>query len=183
VALLAGAGLAYQAQAMAGMVPGDTVVVVGDAGPAALPLRLLVAGGLRPLGLGGRPPLPEGVESCDELPAFSELPSSRCHLLDLQPSAASVARWLPLAAGCLSISLLGPTAPSLSIEPSAVLCGQASLRCVRDLHPHLVLDVAALVTSNRVSLEGALEVSPRAEAAPVLRQHRAGRAQRWPVVI
>ena len=180
VASIASAGLAYQAQVLAGMSPGDNVLVVGEAGSGALPLRLLSAGGLRPLWLGNGSP-PEAVVQVSELRP-DELPPARYHLIDLHPSAASISSWQALAHRCLTVSLLGPPSHDLTAPLAGLLAGQTCLRWICDLHPHLVLDLAALVVGGRLLVDDVVEVLARADAAAALQSSLTGTSQRWCVV-
>ena len=146
-ALLAAGGPTYQAAVMTGMAPGDTVLVFGHPGPGALPLRLLTGLGLRALYVCPGPApqhLPPEVTVVPAVPPTDDLPSPRCHLLDLAPSSSSLESWGPVAQGCLSCTLLGASPPPALRDCRAILGGQAVLRWVRDIHPHLVLDVVAL---------------------------------------
>jgi hypothetical protein len=186
-ALLAAGGTTYQAIASAGMAPGDTVLVHGPAGPGALPLRVMVACGLRPLWIAQDPAclpadLRETVVTAPDCPPPDNRPSPRSHLLDLAPTRASVAAWRVEATSCLTLTLLGPgPLPDLD-DPGALLGGQAALRWIRDLHPHLVPELAALAHSGRVTVQPwleahGLETFPASHAAFV-----EGSAPAWPVL-
>ena len=182
VALLAAAGLTYQATASAGMAPGDTVLVFGEPGPGALPLRLLVALGLRPFWVTRRPtPVSDGVVVVHDPPAADDLPSPRRHLLDLHPSPASVARWAALARTCLSCTLLGPDDARLDL-PVELLAGQAVLRWIRDLHPHLVAELMAIADSPRSDLSEAIECHGLDDMPEAMTALVAGQG-RWPVLV
>ena len=157
VAVVAAGGPTYQAAAAAGMAPGDVAVVFGSTGPGAIPLRVLSAMGLRTFWVidddpddarGADPSPPAGVEVSTAVPAEANLLGARCHVLDLAPTRQSLQRWEALARGCLSCTLVGaPPPPRVS---TASLGGQATLRWVRDLHPHLALDLVGLCTSGRL---------------------------------
>jgi hypothetical protein len=182
LALVAGAGLPYQAMASAGMVPGDTVAVAGDPGPGDLPLRLLAAAGLRVVQLAGPArALPEGVTRAERL-AQAELPSERCHLIDLAPDAGTLPCWLPAASRLLSATLCGPSR-ELAVDLGSALAGQCALRWIRDLHPHLALDLCAFVVTGRLSLAPVLEIATSvAELAERLVPFQRGELERWPVL-
>lgn len=182
LALLGSAGLAYQAMASAGMVPGDTVAVAGDPGPGALPLRLLAAAGLRVVQLAGPGrALPDGVTRAGQL-VHADLPSARCHLIDLAPDAATLQRWLPAADCLLSATVCGPPR-ELTVDLVAALAGQCALRWIRDLHPHLALDLCAFIVTDRLSLDPVLEVvTSVGELADRLVPFQRGELERWPVL-
>jgi len=184
-ALLAAAGPTYQAVAVSGMAPGDTVLVFGDPGPGALPLRLLAGLGLRPVWVcDASPPLPlpPDVLVTTTLPPPEELPSPRRHLLDLTPSPGSLERWAPAAGTCVSCTLVGPTAPTTLPRLDQILAGEAVLRRARDLHPHLALDLAALVSADRVDMTGTVELHDLESIAPALSALARGGGERWPVL-
>jgi D-arabinose 1-dehydrogenase-like Zn-dependent alcohol dehydrogenase len=180
VALVAAAGPTYQAVASAGMSPGDAVVVLGDTGPGALPLRLLVELGLRPLWITTERPAPAGVMRLDALPDLEELPTARCHLIDLEPTFASLQRWLPFVGRCLSCTLAGPGLQAIEAELALLLAGQVAVRWTRDLHPHLALDVAAV--AGRLDLAPAVECVSFDAFPGAFRALRQRSAARWPVL-
>jgi len=158
VALVAAAGLTYQATASAGMVPGDTVYVVGEPGPGALPLRILVALGLCPVWIGGEGEPPDGVLKAEGAGDLPEVSSPRGHTVCLSASDHDLEQALTLAARCLTITYALPSLPAEAAAPlDGLLAGAATARWIRHLHPHLVLDVVAL------ALSGELDVSPHLE--------------------
>jgi len=192
-ATLAAAGPTYQAAVLAGMAPGDTVLVLGSPGPGALPLRLLVAMGLRPVWITTHPePVPEGVRLTLH-PDVDQLPSPRRHVLDLWPTPASVAIAQTLAGTCLSVTLLGPGPPP-RLDLERLLAGQAVLRWVRDLHPHLVLDILALTRTPTFTGGGLqsgeaggrsspFETVDMAGMIPAFAALSQGNAPTWPVLV
>lgn len=161
VGLVAAVGPLFQATALAGMTPGDTVLVLGPTGPGQLALALLRALGLRPAVPTDGPqrhtdaPLPEGVERWTEGEDPAPAASPRVHLLDLAPSPASLAAWVGIAARCHSATLVGPAAGRLlsgaAVELSRLLAGQVALRWCRAIHPHLLLDLVSLVLHGRLN--------------------------------
>lgn len=183
--LLAAAGPTYQAVAAAGMAPGDTVLVIGDPGPGALPLRLLAGLGLRPVWVhdSPAPPLPPDVLVTSTTPAPEELPSPRRHLLDLTPSTGSLERWAPAARSCISCTLVGPAAPATLPCLEQLFAGEVVLRRARDLHPHLALDLAALVRSDRIAMTGTLERHDLGSMPLALAALARGGGDRWPVLV
>ena len=184
VALLAAAGSTYQAAASANMAPGDTVVVWGPAGPGALPLRLLVELGLRPLWVApAGSDAPPGVVRLDAAPSTKELPTLRCHILDLLPGPGSIATWLPLLPGCLSCSLIGPELRVETPPLAALLAGQATVRWLRDLHPHLALDVAAMAGRMATQLQPFIERCSLDDLPASFAALARGDAKRWPVLV
>ena len=168
LALLALAGPTYQAAVLAGAVPGDTVLLFGLQDPAALPARLLETMGLRPsLQRAGQQPEP---------------PPGRSHILDLNPGAASLAAWLPLAGQVLTCTLAAPaSAPMPPTDLGVLLAGQTPARWVKDLHPHLALDLLAL--AKQMDLEGAAEVCKPEELEEKLAAADPHSASPWPVAI
>jgi hypothetical protein len=181
-AVTAGAGLAYQALATVGMSPGDTVVVHGPVGPGALPLRVLAAADLHPFWITSAvEPAPDGVEAVSHCPPLSALPSGRIHLVIMTPSANSIDSWLPLARHALSCTLVG-TSPLPPLDLTRLLGGQLALRWIRDLHPHLVLDLAALVLSGRVQASDWVRTCGFDTFGEALDGLVRGTAERWPVL-
>jgi len=181
-AVLAAGGPTYQAAATAGMAAGDTVVVFGTAGPGAIPLRLLAALGLRPVWVTkSEAPVPEVSVTPDPPDRLADLPSARRHLLDLSADEATVAAWRHLARGCVSCTLVGSgPPPPVSAE---VLAGQAPLRWIRDLHPHLVLDLVALCRSERLPPDhGAITTCSPDQIPPAFGDLERGAATGWPVL-
>ena len=183
VTLLAAAGPVYQAAAGAGMVPGDTVFVFGDPGPGALPLRLLTSLGLSPLWF-GHPDHQAGsaflhAGGVEELP---EMPSPRSHVIDLAPCERSLKQWLRLLQRCLTVTLVCPTLPRLEPPLGRLLAGQAPLRWVRELHPHLVLDVAALAASDELEISPWMETVTLQQMPGAFTRAAQGQSRRWPVV-
>lgn len=184
VALLSSAGLTYQATASAGMVPGDTVFVLGDVGPGALPLRMLKALGLSPVWItedpGGAPP--EDIPLAGRLEELPETSSPRCHTLALVHGDLEQA--LDLAERSLTLTFAAPSLPA-DAAPSLerLLAGPVTVRRVSHLHPHLVLDVAAL------ALTGELDVTPWVDTRALFdipeayEQLIRGEADRWPVMV
>ncbi len=169
LALVAAAGPVYQAAVLAGAIPGDMVLLPAPLAQDSLVMALLQGMGLRPAPL----------ERPGELPG--DLPSPRLHLLDLCPTERSMDAWLPLAPQLSSASLVSPTLPTLRPELTALLAGQATPRWVRDLHPHLVLDLVAL--ARRLDLDGRLDlVSPQALPAAMSALDPAGQ-EPWPVAL
>lgn len=184
LALLASAGPLYGALAAAGACPGDAVVLRGDPGPGEIPLRLLLALGMRAVWIDADPDrTPPGVETArDELTAGG-LPASRVHLMDAR-AAPLPADWLPLAPAALSLSLLGPAQPQGGdgvALPDPLLAGELALRRVADLHPHLALDLVAEVVHGRLDLGDGVRVEPLESFAPLMERFVAGRSRRWPV--
>ncbi|MFH1130018.1 MAG: alcohol dehydrogenase catalytic domain-containing protein [Pseudomonadota bacterium] len=160
-ALIALAGPTYQTIATVGMVPGDTVVVWGQAGPGALPLQLLRALGMRPIWVTSTKSHPiDDIQYTDHCPTLAELPNPRCHVIDLSVDEEACRNWLPLAANSISCTVVGsmPSAnDSLKWQFQPVLenllFGQAALRWIRDIHPHLVLELIALVKKGWVTID------------------------------
>jgi D-arabinose 1-dehydrogenase-like Zn-dependent alcohol dehydrogenase len=185
VALLAAAGQTYQAQASAGMAPGDAVVVFGPMGPGAFPLQVLAAAGLRVTWVSPAQEspieLPDRVEHRRTWSLDDDLPSARCHLLDLEPTPASIEQWLPLARLCVSCTLVGRLPSTAHAPLHRLLDGEVALRWVHDLHPHLVLDVLSLIVTGRVSVQPHLQpMSFDDFAAADFRRAETGR---WPVLV
>jgi hypothetical protein len=180
--LLAAAGPTYQAAAAAGMAPGDTVLLLGSQGPGDLPSRLLDALGIRAVPV----PAPADHPSASggtALPRLEDLPSARRHLLDLAPTEESVGLWAPLAAACISCTLVGPVGPAHLPRAEEVLGGQTVVRRVRDLHPHLALDLAALVMHRRIDVGDTVEIHDLGGIADTLAAFARGEAgPRWPVM-
>jgi D-arabinose 1-dehydrogenase-like Zn-dependent alcohol dehydrogenase len=184
VALVAAAGPCYQAAASAGMVPGDTVLVLGSPGPGELPLRVLLDLGLNPVRLG-----PAGGSGGDLVPAVEhpsalpELPSPRWHLLDLCPTAESLELCLPLLARAISLTLLGPGLPARTPPLQALLPPQVTLRRVVELHPQLSLELAAAALTGRLDPTDGIEPLPAARFSEAFWRLCQGRARRWPVLL
>lgn len=166
LALIAAAGPTYQAAVLAGAVPGDRVLLAGKVDPEALPWRLLSTMGLRPV-----------------LLADAAIPGvGRFHLLDLNPSEQSLCSWLPLAGSCLTCTLVAPTpagGAALIADLTALLAGQTPARWVKDLHPHLALDLLAL--ARRMDLRNAARLCSPAELADVLPSLDPLASEPWPV--
>lgn len=151
LALLAGAGPAYQAMALAGACPGDSVVLCGGhAAIVEIHLHLLIAMGLHPQVLvDPASPLPVGsflpdVPRIERAEDLSGLTSSRLHLLAQSPQAPLLDALRPLTTRALSLSILGPAPLPPEIALARFLLGPTALRRIRDLHPHLVLDLVGL---------------------------------------
>ena len=186
VALIASAGLTYQATASAGMVPGDTVFVFGDPGPGALPLRTLVALGLCPVWISPAPrsSAPDGVELTGSVEDLPEASSPRCHILELGPCSAHLADVLALTRQSLTLTFALPGLPDDARPPlAALLAGPLTARWVSQLHPHLVLDLAALALQGELDVAAQVEVCslddfPRAWGALIR-----GETARWPVLV
>ena len=90
--------------------------------------------------MGFRPSLKSAGAGDDPSP-----PPGRSHILDLNPTESSLAHWLPLAAQVLTVTLVAPAAAYIPpAELGAMLAGQTPARWVKDLHPHLALDLLAL---------------------------------------
>jgi hypothetical protein len=191
-ALVAAAGTTYMAMATVGMAPGDAVLFQGAPGPGALPLQLLAWGGLRVTWLAGPPGapglgapgvpdseasgVPDSVLVVDELPRAADLPSPRIHLIDLAPSRDSLARLAELAPASLSCTLLCSSAPPGDIQLERLLGGgPIALRCLRDLHPHLLLELGAL------ALDGSVEILPWVQRLEEGSAPPDGVPHRWPV--
>jgi D-arabinose 1-dehydrogenase-like Zn-dependent alcohol dehydrogenase len=186
-ALIAGGGTTYQAVASVGMSPGEAVVIRGSVGPGALPLRVLVSQGLRVTWITEtaeaelEDDLRASVAVSADIPDPETLASPRIHLIDLQPDSEQTARLLGLARLSSSCSLLTHSPLQDDLNLVAALEGQAALRRISAIHPHLLLDLVALAFSGRV------EVTPWVEALG-LEQFRGrfgalvrGEADRWPV--
>ncbi len=185
VALVAAAGLAYQAAASAGMMPGDTVYVIGDVGPGALPLRALQALGLCAVWIGGDADAgaPEGVPLCDaaEVP---EPASPRCHTLDLRAAdGEDLDRPLALAGRSLTLTFARPTAPRGPAALDRLLAGAVTTRWVRHLHPHLALDLAALALTGDLDLAAHVEPCSQETFPAAWEALTTGEANRWPVLV
>jgi len=168
MALLALAGPTYQAVVLAGAVPGDAVLVYGLEDPAALPARLLETMGLRPcLVRAGEDPEP---------------PPGRSHILDLSPDHRSVAAWLPMASKVLTVTLATPASADLPpADLGALLAGQTPARWIKDLHPHLALDLFAL--ARQMDLDGAADICAPDELSDRLASADPSSASPWPVAI
>jgi hypothetical protein len=180
--LIAMGGLTYQAQASVGMVPGDVVFVYGDLGPGAVPLQILSAGGMRPYcGTEYEGTLPKGALPLDFSPLESPLPSPRWHILDLSPSANTFDRWRHLVGSCVSCTLVGAVADDLPV--SALLSGQAVLRRIQAVHPHLILDLLAHLASERVVIRPWLEVFDAPSLAQGIASFRGAASAKWPVYV
>jgi D-arabinose 1-dehydrogenase-like Zn-dependent alcohol dehydrogenase len=182
-AVLAAAGPTFQAAATAGMAPGDTVIVLGAAGPGAIPLRVLAALGLRPVWVTeNEAPTPE-VSAVVAAPRnLTDLPSARRHLIDLSPRNGSVEALQRLARSSVSCTFVGTEPPS-SLPPD-LLAGQATVRWVRDLHPHLALDLVALCRSGRLPCDDAAIEPCTLDGFPqAFGSLEAGTASRWPVLL
>jgi hypothetical protein len=174
VLILALAGTTYQAVASADMAPGDTVLLFGDIGQGALPLAVMQAMGLRPL----------HVRSPDLENELESAASCRTHIMDVTPSERSIQHWIHLAPSCLSCTLLGPGPLDGTFALNQLLGGQSALRWIRDLHPHLILDLAALVLSGRVTARTA-STSPLGWKAfcQAFDAIAAGTGGHWPVLM
>lgn len=166
LALIAAAGPTYQAAVLAGAIPGDTVLLFGPEDPDALPVRLLETMGLRPTLVADQGAL--------------EPTAGRIHIMDLHPDEQSLSCWLPLAGRCLTTTLVAPSpgAPLLA-DLGALLTGQTPARWVRDLHPHLTLDLLAL--ARRMDLQGAYELCTPQELPEKLAAASPLSSAPWPV--
>jgi hypothetical protein len=123
------------------------------------------------------------VEVAADCPPLSELPSPRCHLLDLAPSVQSVARWLPLATSCLNCVLCACGPPPRLPPLEQLLGGHTVLRLVKDLHPHLVLDLASLALGGNVEIRPWIELHTHLDTfGPALSEFLVGAPPRWPVL-
>ncbi len=157
VALFASAGTTYQAISSIGFSPGDTVLVYGKLGPGALPMQVLQAMGCHAKWITTQTHthFPENLNRSilEKTPNIDELSAARIHIMDFSPSQASVACWQPVARVCLSCSFMGPI-PHLPSELNLeeLLSGQAVLRWVHNLHPHLALELAAMAINQRVTI-------------------------------
>jgi D-arabinose 1-dehydrogenase-like Zn-dependent alcohol dehydrogenase len=184
-ALLGAAGPTYQAMSAAGMAPGDAVVVVGDPGPGALPLTLLVAAGLRPLWISAAPrgDAPSAVTVRPRVPDADTLDAARYHVLDLSPTTSSLRAWSHLAGGALSCTLVGPGPQPADAPLDRLLAGEATLRAARDLHPDLALDLIALGGTGRLSISDRLEPGSLSSTPERYARFLSGVTTRWPVLV
>lgn len=185
VALVAAAGLTYQAVASAGMVPGDSVYVIGEVGPGALPLRALQALGLCPVWLDTHSPAeaPEGVPRCRTVDELPEPASPRCHTLELTTPEQGLDPLLALAARSLTLTFARSTPPDEAAPLARLLAGAATTRWVRHLHPHLALDLAALALTGDLDLTRHVEACSLETFPGVWEVFHSGRAERWPVLV
>lgn len=183
--LVASAGPTYQAAVLWGMVPGDTVLLLGGVGPGALPLRVLLELGLRPVHMGDDLCAPmDGVTFISEGADLPPLPSSRLHLLDLCPSESSIGKWLHLLPRCISCSLLGPALPNAAGPPlTQLFAGQAAIRAIKEIHPHLLLDLAAMVLNGRLDITEDVQMMDLNHFAAAFTALSAGTVKRWPVML
>lgn len=173
VGLVACAGTSYQAAAMAGMVPGDAVLVMAHPGPSTqLAVRTLAALGLSPVQV-------DSDQTADQLP---ELPP-RCHGLDLAPGQRSMEAWCTMAPRCLSLTLACPRLPRLNPALDRLLGGQVALRWVPALHPHLLLDLAAMAMHGEVDVAPQIEPLDLPQMPAAMDALVAGSVTRWPVML
>ena len=186
VALVASAGLTYQATASAGMVPGDTVFVLGDVGPGSLPLRTLAALGLCPVWITGDPGNhpPDGIQLAGGLEDLPETSSPRCHTLDLSPCDRALEQAVALADRCLTLTFAMPSLPDGAAPPlERLLAGPVTVRWVTHLHPHLVLDLAALALTKELELSPFVDALSLGEFPEAWETLMRGEADRWPVLV
>ncbi len=173
-AVTAAAGPTYQAAALAGMIPGDAVLLLGDAGPGGWPARVLQAMGLA-VTAGG---------SLDH-DAAGRLPGGRCHVIDLCAPAPRVALWAPLLPRCLTCTLVAPAiaAGDAAVPLAELLAGQCAVRGVRDIHPHLLLDLAALVVKLELHRQAGLLPCGPADLPQAYAAFCRGTLEGWPVLL
>jgi hypothetical protein len=186
-ALIAGGGSTYQAIASVGMSPGEAVVVRGPVGPGALPLRVLLSQGLRVTWITKTAEaaldddLRASLTVSVDPPAPETLASPRVHLIDLQPDPEQTAGLLRLAPLSTSCSLLSPVPLPGGLNLTSALEGQAALRWIPGIHPHLLLDLVALAFSGRVELAPWVEVLALEELPGPFGALSRGESDRWPV--
>ena len=122
---------------------------------------MLRAAGMRPLWFTSSPDEPatpptqrdDGVETRSRIPEIETLPSSRCHILDFSPSAGFCEQWKVLLDVSISCTLAcTPHALPRACAAHELLRGGSTVRRICDLHPHLVLELLALLISKRVDV-------------------------------
>lgn len=190
IVCIAACGPAYQAMASVGMIPGDAVVIIGDPDPLGIVSRLFHTSGLRPVWVTRRRFENIALHTRTDVPSIDELPTIRYHILQAgKPFLDEIpdyqSRFASLIASAQSLTFI-PSAFEEARPPSNVselLHGDLTVRRIHHLHPHLVLDLAGLVSSKRLTLENCVEKVSFDAAREKISDWKAERASRWPVIL